>query len=137
MSKPSANSYLTLLKTLGRTGYNKGLAFGALGAAVHFFNKLPQGPGASVPFSELFYGGILILAILATVPVVRLIFFAEAAEYAELGKLREDIGMVAPKEGVLRHPAKFTPALVHYWYATTVSFLITVAAALAMQGTGL
>lgn len=113
---------------------NKGFAILALAFLVYRWFATTNG---DTPFAEFFYAGILILGVTIVAPVVRLLVFPEAAEYAESGYLRTDIGMSAPVPGRLRLAPKFTPALVHYWYATAICYLLVGAGAIALQGTGL
>ncbi len=77
---------------------------------------------ARIPFADLYYAGIIVMATLVAVPVVRLLFFPEVAHYAETGVLKSDLDQ-----------RYFAPALVHYWLATGVSFIIVVTAMVAMQ----
>ena len=67
-----------------------------------------------IPFIELLYGLIVLFLIFAVAAVNRLLFFAEASEIAESGRLRELL-----KQG------KFTPEIAHYWFVTGINLIIS------------
>lgn len=125
---------LRTVVTAARLLWNKGIAILLLAFLVHRWFLTSNG---STPFSEFFYAGILIVGITIVAPIVRLLVFPEAADYAESGGLRRDIGMIPEAANRLRPAPRFTPALVHYWYATAICYAIVTAGAVALQGTGL
>ena len=96
---------------------NKAAAIIALALSVYFYNQIPQGPDAeTVPFAEVLYAAILIQAVLVAAPLARLLVFPEVSEYAESPKLRSDLSW----------GLNVTPALIHYWYATGLCYLICI-----------
>jgi hypothetical protein len=101
----------------GRFLLNKAFAIIALGLGVYFYNQIPQGPDAeTVPFAEVLYSAILVGTVLVVAPFARLLVFPEVSEYAESQRLRSDV----------THNSTITPALVHYWYATGLCYLICI-----------
>lgn len=74
-----------------------------------FYHRLPA--NQPVPFAELLYAVILVSSVTILAPVMRLLVFHEAAEFAESGGLDEALKQ-----------AGFTPALIHYWIATCVCY---------------
>lgn len=96
---------------------NKAFAIIALAISVFFYALIPQGPDAeTVPFAEVLYAAILVQSILVAAPIARLLVFPEVAEYAESPKLRSDLSW----------SQNVTPALIHYWYATGLCYLICI-----------
>lgn len=97
------------------------------------------------PFAEIYYCLLCIGAVAVAVPILRFVLFPETAHYAEKGTLKTDINP-GSKPGVTtvqvlgdpqpytlpprdifdysRSDARFTPALVHYWFATAVCVVI-------------
>lgn len=86
---------------------NKSVSLIVLAAAIVCYAAIPSG----TPFVELAYTAVTVLATVTLAPVIRLLVFNEAAVYAETGLLDRDI----------RHRT-FTPALIHYWFATFISY---------------
>jgi Na+/proline symporter len=86
---------------------NKIVSMIVLAVAIVLYRMLPD----SLPFAELLYTGINVLSIIIAAPFIRLLVFQEVAEYAESGQLDEDLGR-----------PQFTPALIHYWFATAISY---------------
>ena len=80
------------------------------------FDPLTGEKSGGMPFADVLFAAILILAVVVIAPFVRLLMFAEASEYAESGKLRREIGHMT-----------ITPAMRHYWFATAISFIVTIA----------
>lgn len=66
---------------------------------------------AALPFMEVYYAILSIGVAVLLAFVIRLGVFPETAEYAETGKLREDMLGTA-----------FPPRLIHYWFATAICF---------------
>lgn len=97
------------IKTAAELLWNKGAAILLLIVLILKYSGLSE-----APFAELVYAVILVAAAIVTAPVVRLLVFPEAAEDAESGAVRREISL-----------GKFTPRLMHYWFATVVSYAIT------------
>src|SRR5690606_3936626 len=97
---------------------NKSAAIALLLGLMHWYHALPSGEDAATPYAELIYLAILITGSTVVAPLLRLLVFPEAAAYAETGKLRRDLAFQAG-----------TPALRHYWFATAISYLVTIACA--------
>lgn len=76
------------------------------------YRLLPDG----LPFLEMFYTGLTIFATIVAAPFIRLLVFNEAAQYAESGGLTSDLQRSA-----------FTPALLHYWFATAICYATALA----------
>jgi len=91
---------------------NKSASLLVLVGAIIAYGLSPQ----DMPFSELAYTCVTVLGVIVLAPIVRLLVFKEAANYAETGKLVEDL--IA---------GKFTPSMIHYWFATAVSYLTPLA----------
>jgi hypothetical protein len=100
------------LKTTGLLLWNKGVAIIVLLLLLTRYITLD--PDKPQPFAELLYAVILAASIIVVAPVVRLLVFPEAAEYAESGKVNTS-----------DHYRLFSPALVHYWFATLISYGVT------------
>jgi hypothetical protein len=86
---------------------NKLVSILVLAIVVILYAFLPEG----TPFIELIYTAITVLGIIILGPILRLLVFNEAAQYAETGRLTEDLSI-----------GRFTPALVHYWFATFLCY---------------
>tara|TARA_R110002153_G_scaffold94770_2_gene228326 strand:+ start:835 stop:1161 length:327 start_codon:yes stop_codon:yes gene_type:complete len=97
------------IKTLGHLLLSKGIAICSLAILIFKYSGL-----ADQPFAELFYAVILVGTVIVCSPVIRLLVFAEAAELAESGKVRD-----------LLRKDKVCPALHHYWFATSISYAVT------------
>ena len=69
---------------------------------------------ADAPFAELVYAVILITTTIVTAPMIRLLVFPESAHMAEDGGV-----------GELLSSPDLTPALIHYWITTVISYTIT------------
>lgn len=91
------------------------IAFTVLMAVVYIGLQAPT--GKPLPFTEVLYAVVLLSAVSVIAPLVRLLIFPEAAAYAESGKLREDMASTTRSNG-----------LTHYWFATALCWLSTVAA---------
>lgn len=91
---------------------SKGLAYIILGLAMWGYASLPQ----TCAFAELLYTAILIFGTITVAGLARLLFFPEVARYAEGAGMAEAL-----------RTGKFSPELVHYWIATAISFLVTLA----------
>lgn len=115
------NSYKTttagnVLRAFGSFFANKAFAIALLAVAVYVYLGLDSGAESPIPFIEVFYVGILLGAIIVVAPFLRLVVFPEAAAYAESGQLRKD----------LNTRTTVSPALLHYWFATTVCYTATI-----------
>lgn len=73
------------------------------------YDFLPSG----LPFLEVFYTLITVFGCVVTAPILRVLVFNEAAQYAENGLLDRELQFM-----------KFTPAMVHYWFATGICYAI-------------
>lgn len=91
---------------------NKLLSMIVLAVAILLYGLTPM----DMPFSELLYTGICVLAIIIAAPFIRLLVFNEVAQYAESGQLDRDLAR-----------RDFTPALCHYWFATFISYAAPIA----------
>lgn len=91
--------------------FSKWISFVVFYYAACFYISLPP----ETPFIELFYVGITIFSVALFGPLLRLMLFNEATLYAECGGLANDLKLKAT-----------TNALKHYWFATTVSYLIPI-----------
>ncbi len=109
--KQSLSDMLVKLKTVGLLLWSKGAAILIL--VLLMVKYMRMGSEDPSPFLELFYAAILIASIAVVAPIVRLVVFVEAAEIAESGAVRD-----------LITGTKFTPQLVHYWFATLISCII-------------
>lgn len=92
---------------------NKGAALLVLIAALYAYSRLPE-PSPDqppLPFVEIAYTGITLLAVIVVAPILRMLVFGEAARYAEAGQLDKDLAA-----------GTFSPALVHYWIATAICY---------------
>jgi hypothetical protein len=67
----------------------------------------------NVPFVEVVYASLTAGWVFILAPLLRLLVFPEAAEYAESGQLRKDINLLSGT----------TPGLTHYRFATAVCFI--------------
>jgi hypothetical protein len=108
------NTVILTFQAAGRYLVNKGAAIVLRVVLMGLFTGLPS--ESPLPFTELLYVAILIVGCVVAAPLLRLLVFPEAAEYAESRRLRED----------LEKPAR-SPALLHYWFATGISYLVTIA----------
>jgi hypothetical protein len=72
--------------------------------------------GQPVAFAELLYTAILVSAVTVLAPLSRLLVFPEVARYAESGQLGMDLKC-----------RDFTPALIHYWFATALCYGLCIA----------
>lgn len=97
---------------------NKAISIVVLLAAFWAYNALPGSrPGEDVlPFTEFAYTLLTMLTVVVVAPFLRLIVFNEAALYAEKGGLERDLGA-----------GTYTPALVHYWFATFLCYAACIA----------
>ena len=68
------------------------------------------------PFVELAYTACTVLGVTTLAPVLRMLVFGEAAHYAECGDLDRDLAT-----------GKMTPALIHYWIATVLCYIVPLA----------
>lgn len=105
---------LKTLVTVGRFFLNKFAAILVTLLLLYVYHSLPS--DRPVPFAELIYLLILILGSTVLAPFVRLLVFPEAAEYAEGKELREHLKF-----------GEASSALKHYWFATGMSYLLTIA----------
>ncbi len=102
-------SMIKNIKTAASLLWSKGVAISLLAIVIAKYTGL-----SDTPFAELVYAAVLILTVVVLAPVVRLLVFAEAAELAESGAIRKAVLM-----------GNITPALVHYWFATLISYAVS------------
>jgi len=86
---------------------SKAVSLGVFVLAVIAYSMLPAG----TPFVELAYTAVTVFGVIIIAPIIRLLVFNEAALYGEGGQLVKDI-----------MDGKFTPGMVHYWFATFISY---------------
>ena len=101
--------FLESLKTPLKMLWNKGAAIAILGILIFKYTGL-----GDAPFSELIYGMILIGATIVSAPIIRYLVFPSAAEIAESGDLKRLLAINS-----------VSPALLHYWIATFLSYTVT------------
>lgn len=101
--------FLNGLKTPMRMLWNKGGAIAILAILIFKYTGL-----SDAAFSELLYGMILVATTIVSAPVVRFLVFPSAAKLAEDGGLAKQLAVNT-----------FSPALVHYWVATFLSYSVT------------
>lgn len=137
---------LTTLSAAWRFVLNKAAAIVLLVSLMFWYHALPSGENAATPYAELLYASILIVGTSVAFPLIRLLIFPEAAAFAEQGHLKRELEspilppLPDPDEGLVYADTQqleilkaspvfgwFTPALVHYWIATVISALITIA----------
>lgn len=126
-------SGITTSITAAKFLWNKGVVILILTFLVYCWFASRDGTS---PLSELLCAGILTCGVLIGAPLMRLLVFPEAAQYAESGALRLDIGLAPRLPGEIRPPARFTPALTHYWFATAVCHLTAIVAAVTLRWAG-
>ena len=80
------------------------------------YDEITGAKTGGMPLSELLYAVMLVIGTTVFAPLTRLLVFPEAADYAEQGWLRKDLE-------TSNHSVNF----VHYWRATAISYLITIA----------
>ena len=97
------------LKTTLLMLWNKGVAIALLLILVFQWTGL-----SDAPFAELLYGLVLIGTTIVTAPIIRVLVFPTAAQIAESGELKRLIAV-----------SKLSPALIHYWIATFLSYAVT------------
>lgn len=91
---------------------NKGVAILIL--AILVLRYLTFASDALLPFIEVVYALVLASTIIVVGPLIRLLVFPTAASLAENGKLAE----------LLADNDKPTSTLMHYWFATFISYTI-------------
>ena len=96
---------------------NKAVAIIVTIVAAVIYLGLSSPSGSPLPFLEVFYAGILLSSVSVMAPLIRLLVFPEAAEYAESGALRDDIAKDYKTNGIL-----------HYWFATGICWVSSIAA---------
>lgn len=101
--------FLQNLKTPAKMLWNKGASMILLSLLLFKYTGL-----SDAPFSELIYGLILISTTVVTAPIIRWLVFPSAAEIAETGDLKR-----------LLVVNSVSPALMHYWIATFLSYTVT------------
>lgn len=132
MSDPTTTGFQGVLDRTRSTVYtavrffmNKLAAILLLAVLLYAYQAIPdvkfdpetgQKISGGMPYSEVLYVLILVVGSTVVAPFIRLLVFPEAADYAEQGWLRRDLNQ-----------AQRTPALIHYWYATGISYLLTIA----------
>lgn len=121
-NQPETNRPMNTILAIYQTLRNKAVAIVLLVIAMAVYSCIPDvtfdpvtgAKAGGMPFSELLFAVILILGSVVVPPILRLLFFPEVAIYAEGGMLTAEL------EGPY-----VTNGLRHYWFATTVSFLVT------------
>ncbi len=88
---------------------NKLVAIVVLFVLATLYKNIPA--DQPVPFAELLYAVILVSSVTILAPVMRLLVFGEAAQFAESGGLDRTLTGTS-----------FTPALIHYWIATLICY---------------
>lgn len=141
------NTIKNTLSAAWRFLLNKAAAILLLVSLMFWYHSLPSGEDAATPYAELLYASILIVGTSVAFPLIRLLIFPEAASYAEKGHLKRELESPMLPTPPLSLDEKFlatnrgdfevldaaplfqgfTPALVHYWIATVISALITLA----------
>lgn len=89
---------------------NKIFAIGVLLVLIVIYRCLPE--DKPIPFAELIYAVILVASVITIAPIIRVLVFNEAANYAESGKLDEDLRI-----------GQTTLNYRHYAMATIISYL--------------
>ena len=103
-------NYLNSIKSTLALLHNKLPTFIVLGLLTWLYKGLPE--DQPLPFAELLYAVILVASVTSIAPVIRLLVFNEAAVFAESGGLDKALA-----------DKSFTPALIHYWFATATCYL--------------
>lgn len=109
----------TLLNTIWRTLYRKGLAGILLGLGIMKYTQLSE-----LPLFELVYAALLLASTITLAPVVRLMMFPTAAEIAE-GTIHGGVKGLIKEKGI-------PSALIHYWLCTCLSYCVSLACVLAI-----
>lgn len=89
--------------------WSKGVAIIVLALLILKYTGL-----SDAPFAELLYAGVLVSAVIVVAPIIRFLVFNEAALLAESGKVK---GLLQLKT--------LSPELIHYWFATFISYAVT------------
>lgn len=89
--------------------WSKGVAIIVLAMLILKYTGLSE-----APFAELIYAGILTSAVIVIAPIIRFLVFNEAASLAESGKVKQ-----------LLRLKSLSPELIHYWFATFISYAVT------------
>lgn len=113
------NTILTTLTAIGRLLLNKAAAIILLIILLQFYKS-----AEFQAYIEILYGTILVCCVFVGAPLMRLIIFPEAAEYAESNDLRIDLKAIQTSR-----PAR----LLHYWFATTVCYATLILCLTASQ----
>lgn len=96
-------------KSIVQLLWSKGVAIIVLAMLILKYTGL-----SDAPFAELIYAGILTSAVIVIAPIIRFLVFNEAAELAESGKVKQ-----------LLQLKSMSPELIHYWFATFISYAVT------------
>lgn len=118
---------LTTIKTTALAAFqilkNKAFAFIVLAVLMYSYASIPPvrydaagNKTGGMPFADLLFVAVLIAAVFAVTPIVRLIFFPEATRYAEGDGLDTDLTY-----------GQMTLKYQHYRLATIISFAVTLA----------
>lgn len=110
-------SILNTLKTFGHFLLNKAVIIVVFVGLLLFW--VSRKGKSDTPFAELILPFIIICFICIVSPIVRFLIFREAADYAEQGQLEKDLAL-----------PNLTPAYIHYRFATTISFVVTLITAI-------
>lgn len=94
---------------------NKLPAIALLAYAGDKYTKLPTDSSNPIPFVEAYYASLTVGALVLIALLLRILIFPEVADYAEKGKLKDELAT-----------GKFTPSLVHYWFATALCFIAAI-----------
>lgn len=103
-------TYIKSLTAVWHMLKNKIVALGVLFVLASVYRALPS--DQPVPFAELLYAIILASSVVVLAPMLRVLVFNEAAIFAEGGGL----------DAALKEKG-FSPALLHYWFATSICYL--------------
>lgn len=103
-------SFIKTLTSIGHFLKNKAVSILFLLGTMYIYKNLPE--NNALPFPEVLYAVILILAISVISPIMRLLVFPEVASYAESGQMEKDLDA-----GVT------TPWITHYRIATIICYV--------------
>lgn len=92
---------------------NKAAAIALLALCCHLYTKYLR-YSDDVPFVEIAYASLTAGWVFILAPLLRLLVFPEAAEYAESGRLRRDLNAFSDRA---------PHGLVHYRFATAVCYV--------------
>lgn len=116
------NAIITNAKATTMFVANKAFAFLVLGLLMLAYMAIPPvsfdtvtgAKSGGMPFADVLYAVIMVVATITVAPIIRLLFFPEVAKFAEGDGLTTALTV-----------GKFTPWLIHYFFATAISFAVT------------